>query len=1170
MIKNKLYRWRFLSTILCLFFASATAVGQTVTGTISGTVTDASGQVIQNATVTLVNERTGDRRTVTTNETGGFVFAVTPPGIYTITVDQRGFRKFERKGNVLTANEHLSIGNLALVVGELTETVTTTASGTPVQTESAEHSALISSKQLELVSTRGRDIISLLRILPGVSYQGQNELGGSSGGGVPIPNIQGGRSTSSVINVDGVRGNDMGGPDFLSSSINFDAIGEVKVLLNGYQAEYANNLGAGVNIVTKSGTREYHGSGYWYKRHEMFNANNFFNNLQGRDANGSEKAPRPVTRYSTLGFTLGGPVWIPKAAGKLKEKLFFFYSFEDARTKAPQDLRRVTVPTERERNGDFSQSGVAIRDPQTGQPFPGNIIPADRINKNGQALLKIFPAPNALDTAITGAAYNYIFQESIRIPKRQHVLRADYHPSERDTFYARGSTWFADNQGVAVAAGTSNWGLAKLHYTFTDNGITGNWTHLFNSSLVNEASVGLRHSVEAGPPLSDAELAKLQRDTYGFTLGQFNPQLNPLNIIPLVSFGAPIQNPASITYDGRTPLRGADTLITFTDTISLIRGAHTYKAGVYVERARNYEGETSNFAGSFNFAVDTNNLLDARHPYANALLGNFASYSESSARPRGEGRQTLFEWFAQDSWKVTRRLSLNYGVRFVWYNHWYQDRGNSAAFALERYDWSKAPLFFQPACSIALPSNGVCPTANLRVQNPVTGEILPRVFQGAFVTGTGDPYNGMVVGTDDSYPRGFRNQQPIQVQPRFGFAWDIAGNGKTALRGSFGAFNQTRVSANAVWTDVSRNPPISETPSIFYGNMDTLLSSRGVLFPSSVTGFDPNNKTPVTYNYMLGVQRNIGFGTVAEIAYVGSVSRHLQQNRNINTLPYGARFLAQNVNPVLAGTPLPDNYLRPYPGYGAITYYENVGIANYNSMQVSANRRFTRGLQFGLAYTWSKAMSETDDDRGGTPAYRPRRIWSYGKASFDQTHILAINYTWDLPKASHIWNHALARGIFDGWQLSGITAFVSGTPRGIGASLAGNPDITGGGDGARLWITGNPVLPRGERTPERWFNTSAFAPPQRGEVGNAPKDVIRLPGVNNWDISVFKKFHLRSESRYLQFRWELYNVFNHTQFSNVDSNAIFNANGVQTSSQFGRVNGARDPRTMQLALRLTF
>jgi Carboxypeptidase regulatory-like domain/TonB-dependent Receptor Plug Domain len=1168
MIKNKVCRWTFLSTILCLFFAPATAVGQTVTGMISGTVTDASGQIIQNATVTLVSERTGDRRTVTTNDAGGFVFAAAPPGIYTITVDQRGFRKFERKGNVLTANEHLSVGNIALVIGELSETVTTTASVTPVQTESAEHSALISSKQLETISIRGRDVVSLLRILPGVSLQGQSEAGGGSGGGSQIPNIQGGRGMFSVVNVDGVRGNDLGGPDFFGSTVNFDAIAEVKVLLNGYQAEYANNAGAGINIITKSGSREYHGGGYWYKRHEMLNANRFFNNAEGRNADGSEKFPRPFSRFSTLGFTLGGPVWIPKATKKIKEKLFFFYSFEDARTSSPQDLRRVTVPTERERQGDFSQTGTVIRDPRTGQPFLGNAIPDDRINKNGQALLNVFPLPNA-----NGGVFNYVFQESLKIPKRQHVLRTDYRMSEKDSFYVRGSTWYADTQGVAVPAGTANWGLARLHYTYTDNGITGNWTHLFTSSLVNEASVGLRHSVENGPPVDESDLAKLQRSTYGFTLGQFNPQLNPLGILPRVTLGTPIQNAAEITYDGRTPLRGADTLISFTDTLSWIRGKHTFKAGVYVERVRNYEGETSTFAGNFSFTADPNNPLNSGHPYANAILGNFTAYSESTARPRGDGRQTLVEWFVQDSWKATRRLTLEYGVRFAWYNHWYQDRGEAAAaFSIDHYDRSRAPVLFQPACSIPLPSNGRCPDANLRAINPITGELFPRVFTGAFVPGTGDPHNGMVLGTDETYPRGFRDQQPVQAQPRLGFAWDVAGNGKTAIRGSFGVFNQARVSANAVWLDASRNPPINETPTIIYGNMDTLFSAGGVLFPGEVTGFDRGSKTPVTYNYSLGVQRDIGFGAVAEVAYVGSVSRHLQTFRNLNTIPYGTRFLPQSMNPVLAGSPLPINFLRPFPGYGSIFYFENVGVSNYNAMQVSANRRFTRGLQFGVAYTWSKAMSEVDDDRfsPSTPVYRPRRIWNYGKASFDQTHVLVINYTLEAPKLSRVWNKRLVRGIFDGWQVSGMTAFASGVPKEINFSIAGNPDITGGGDGARLWITGNPVLPRGERTPDRWFNTSAFAPPRRGEVGNAPKDVIRLPGTNNWDVSIFKNFNLWSESRYLQFRWEIYNVFNHTQFSNVDNNAVFNANGVQTNNQFGRVNGARDPRTMQLALRLTF
>src|SRR5262249_36711815 len=225
--------------------------------------------------------------------------------------------------------------------------------------------------------------------------------------------------------------------------------------------------------------------------------------------------------------------------------------------------------------------------------FPGNVIPSNRLNKNAQPLINALPFPNATDLNITAGNYNYLFQESIKVPKRQNLFRADYKPSEKNSFYVRGSMWYADNQGIAVPAGTANWGLAGLHYTFTDNSIAGNWTRVIRPNLINEATLSVRHSVEKGPPLSDAELAKLQRSTYGFTLGQCNPQINPLGIIPQVTALGGITNPALITYDGRTPLRGADTLITFTDNLTYMRGDHTFKAGIYAERARNYEGATS-------------------------------------------------------------------------------------------------------------------------------------------------------------------------------------------------------------------------------------------------------------------------------------------------------------------------------------------------------------------------------------------------------------------------------------------------------------------------------------------------------------------------------------------------------------------------------------------------
>ncbi len=294
------------------------------------------------------------------------------------------------------------------------------------------------------------------------------------------------------------------------------------------------------------------------------------------------------------------------------------------------------------------------------------------------------------------------------------------------------------------------------------------------------------------------------------------------------------------------------------------------------------------------------------------------------------------------------------------------------------------------------------------------------------------------------------------------------------------------------------------------------------------------------------------------------------QNRNINTIPYGARFEPQNQNPTVAGSPLLDDFLRPFPGYGNITFYKNAGTANYNALQVAAYRRFTRGLQFGLAYTWSKTMDYADGDRDGVAAYRPLRIWNYGKAGFDQTHVMVLNYTWDLPRASRIWNRAAMRQILDGWQISGITAFASGVPSGIGFSLVDSADLTGGGDGARIVVTGNPIQSRDQRSFDSWFNTAVFARPARGDFGNAPKDVIRLPGTNNWDLSIFKNIHLASETRYLQLRWEMYNAFNHTQFSGIDTTARFDSSGKQVNTRFCQVTSTREPRYMQLSLRLAF
>jgi hypothetical protein len=1145
----------FRRGVVLLLLSTGPAWAQSVSGSIAGSVIDPSRQVVPGATVTLIDEDTGAMRTVPTNDTGAFVFSALQPGRYTVRIEMSGFSKVEHKNITLPANERLSIGTTTLAIGGVSETVTTRAEGSFVQTNSSDRSALLTDTQLEMVAVRGRDVMSLLRVLPGVSYQGESEAPGGSFG-TTTPNISGTRNSWNTVTVDGLVGNDLGSPQIFSGTVNFDAISEVKVQLNNYQAENGRNGGAMISVVTKSGTKDYKGSAYVYKRNEKWNANDFFNNRSG--------IPKPLYRYTTLGATLGGPV-----PGSWKDKLFFFYSFENWDTTVPQPVRRVTVPTALERQGDFSQSVnqagalIAVRDPVTGANFPGNIIPADRFNANGLALLKVFPLPNALDRGVTGGNYNYQFQESLNVPRHQHLGRVDLHPTPKDALYVRASSWFADNQGFAVPAGAANWGLLGQHYTFKDVSLIGNYTRILSSALVNEVSVGYRHSIEAGSALSQQGLDAVTRGKIGYTLGQFTPSINPLGIIPSASFTGAITSPAAITFEGRFPLTGADTFVTVNDTASLARGSHTFKAGFYLEHARNEEGKTGTFNGSYEFNVDTTNPFDTRHPYANALIGAFRSYTESSARPGGDGTANVLEWFAQDTWKAMRKLTVDYGARFGWYTNWVQKDGAAAAFSLDLFDPKKTPQLYQPVLV-----NGA------RVaRNPVTNEILPAVLIGALVPGTGSQSNGLVLGTDSSYPKGFRNQAPVVVEPRVGLSYDVAGDGKSALRGSFGVFHNTRVSGNVNW-QASRNPPLQLNSQIFYGTMNTLLQSSGSIFPSTLQGFDKSIQTPTLYSYSAGYQRDIGWHTVVDAAYVGSRTRNLLQTMNLNVVPYGARFAAANQDPTRAGFPLPDNFFRPYPGYGDINYFLNTGVADYNALQVQANRRFTHGMQFGVAYTLSRSRDYTSAQETGTnpgrlPTYADVREWTYGLSSFDQTHVAVINYTWDLPKASHLWNNPVIRGVFDNWQLSGITAFASGTPSGVSLALVDSgTDLTGGGDGTRVVVAGDPSV--GSPSFTQWFNTSVFARPAPGDRGNGHKDIIRLPGTNNTDVTFFKRIPFGAGRRAFQLRWEMYNVFNHTQFNGVDTTARFDATGKQVNTTFGQVTSTRSPRIMQGSVRFSF
>ncbi len=687
--------WPLGMAALSLAALTYPANGQSVSGTITGFVTDPSGGVIAGAHVTVTSDNTRSVRAIETNENGAFTVATLPPGGYSLKVEARGFSIYQRTGLALSADERLSAGRIELHLGAATETISVTETTAPVQTASGEKSALLTSDQLDAISVRGRDYTSMLKLLPGVNWQADQDSLGTAFGS-PTTSIVGAPIAFNQVNLDGVLSNDLGNPWIFGSPVSTDAIQEVKVLLSAYQAEYSGNGGPVVNVVTKSGTKDFHGTGYWFVRNEDFNANDFFSNSSG--------IARPLYRYNTLGGTLGGPIFIPGRFNRLRNKLFGFYAGENWTIKIPQPVQRVTVPTALERAGNFSQSVdvngkiIVIKDPQNnGVAFPGNVIPGSRLNSSGLALMNILPLPNATDRAVTLGNYNYQFQESLDDPKHENLFKVDYLPTAADRISLKGQLWVAQQYGYNVSSPAAPWGLVRQCYCFNDKALSLSYTHIFSSNVILEFNAGVRHSREKW--LVDGgqdQLNRVLRSATGFTAGQWYPQSNAGGIIPQVTWSG-ITNPANITYNVRFLTGAATTVQNYNGSLTVVHGPHTFKLGIADTAIRYYQGEQGIFGGSFTFANSANNPFNSGYAYSNAALGNFDSYTESNARYGVNLRQPILEWFVQDSWKVTPRLTIDAGVRFSW--HTFQTpvyAGQQALLALGRYDASQTPVCIGP------------------------------------------------------------------------------------------------------------------------------------------------------------------------------------------------------------------------------------------------------------------------------------------------------------------------------------------------------------------------------------------------------------------------------------------------------------------------------------------
>jgi hypothetical protein len=697
----------------------------------------------------------------------------------------------------------------------------------------------------------------------------------------------------------------------------------------------------------------------------------------------------------------------------------------------------------------------------------------------------------------------------------------------------------------------NNWALTSIVSYQPGTSHVFQMTNVFTPTLVNEAKFAYTlsniHSEYDHPDL-------VMRSRIGSPPQLYKDAGSP-DYLPDMNFGGTPSTPVVVSIGpGNWYWRGSE--FTYADNLSKVFRKHTLKAGFNIDHYRAVGMDTrGTWRGSYNFGRDSNNALDTNHGFSNALLGTFTTYTELNNRTMKNTVLNIFEEYVQDNWRVTKRLTLDFGLRFVSQPpEW--DLGNVAAhFNPTYYDPKKVPAMYAPTLD-----------KGKRVgMDPVTKTIVPAAFIGLFVPNTGEVANGSRVGGVDGYPRGLFTRPSVFLAPRFGFAYDLFGNGRTAVRGGFGIFYDT-ADSNSFETSAG-NPPVSFTPVQYYGSLDTLSSASGLMGPSTLSSQAAFGRIPVpmVMNFSFGVQHMVQRNIVVQASYVGSQAVHRLMTREINAIPMYSRFDPKFADPTSPGRPLPDNFLRPYQGYGSVTPYEMSGTSHYNALQSSMNRRFSKGFQFGVSYTYSKVLGTT-----GYSAYFPARSWNYGPVGQDRRHVFSANYMYQLPKLGAKLHSRPVSWVLDNWQVSGVTSFVSGAPFTPGFSTTDGQDLTGSGEGARITVVGDPRLEKSEKTFYRNFNTEAFARTSLRSFGNAGVGILRGPGVNNWDLTIARQFPLKSDQRYLQFRTGLFNAWNHTQFSGLDTTARFNPAGQQTNPTFGAFTSARNARIMQLSAKLVF
>ncbi len=1227
-----------------LFFPAL--AGAQTNGLISGTVSDKSGAAVVGAQVLIANVAGNLTRTTQTNGEGVFVASSLPSGSYNVTVTAKGFQRFEAKGVVVEVAQKVRV-DITLTVGAITEEVLVSGENvSQVDTQSSEIGSTITGKQVQQLELNGRNFTQLVTLTPGVVNQtGQDEGTVGIQGNVQY-SVNGGRTEYNNWEIDGGDNMDNGSNSTINVYPNLEAIAEFKVLTSNYGAQYGKNGSGTVEVETKSGTNQFHGSAFYYGRNDFFNANYWQNAGQG--------IPRPDYKKHDWGYTIGGPVFIPHLYNNEKKKTFFFWSQEWRREIQPGTTIAQNVPSDAERGGNFNDvcpvytganfSPSAFPDcpyqsGQPGVPFANNTVPT-AFSSTANALLSLIPHANGtLGQYATGQAAGtplpaYLANPSFPTHWREELIRIDHNLTEnqRLTFRYIHDTWGTVNQGPL-------WGQYNNTFDNTNTNFEGPTTS-FVARLASNFSPSLLN-----------EFVASYTDDHIF-LSNVNSAINlpsgGIDLVPLIDNGLgnkipafSVGNTAGVVYGaggfavdtGYFPWKNADPTYSYRDIVTKIIGNHTLFFGGYFMAAQKNQSSSLDVQGQLSFA--DNSPYTTGNPFADLLTANIGGYAQNGNNIYYYDRYKIFEPFLQDDWRVTKKLTLNLGLRWSFYGRYQEKTAQEFGFSPAAYNPAAAPSFY--------PLGG----PNGQLLNVGPGQ---SIYNGLVQCGKKDPTIAGVTGG----VQGCMNNKWINPGPRIGFAYDPFGDGKWAIRGGYGIFfehmNGNEANAEVLQGSAS---PLAINGAVGgvqgYANVGSSAGPAGPPSPLTVISIPDQVQWPYMQQWNFGFEHQLPSNVLLSVAYVGSKGTHLTRQFDLNQLnpvpdnenPYvlnnlGAMTASDcasitvNSNPNDPNYGLPvsasvqgtqgtapvavtnpqvlqnlfvacgnngANYFRKYQGYGSITRIENTANSIYNSLQIAV-RRSLGDLTVSASYTYSHAIDNSSDRYDALFVDPQNPNLARGTSNFDVRHAFVISYVYALP---FFKSAGPAHTLLGGWQISGITTALSGTPFTVtnGTTYGDNAGVANGisaGVGSFPLLVSNPNNPtQAQRQAVAAagvfgvldYNPAAFSLPTGLTFGDVNRNNLTLPGRLNFDFGLFKRFAFKEHYAF-EFRWENFNVFNHTQLNAISGNA--NATGTGLNASMGCVGGANfnagdpscastgflvlnqahAPRIMQFGLRFQF